>query len=429
MFDKKTEYSLVLAGGGARGAYEIGAWKALKELKIEVNAVAGTSVGALNAAIIAQDEYELGIKLWTEMTLERIIRVPEGMLKNGKLKFSFKAFNRISDLNLDIRNLGLDTAPLYRMLKETIREDDIRKSGRDLGIVTVEVNSLSSKEIFLDAMEPGTLPDYLLASASIPAVFKNAEINGKKYADGGIWDNIPHRMMKHRGYKKIIVVDISGLGVNRRPDIAGTDTIYIKNSMDLGGILDFDPNSAERNINIGYLDTLKVFDKVKGINYFFKPDRHLEENLTRKLFDMENVQKYSHLLDYETKKISEKNIEILIRNTLPPEQKFHKDLIYCLIDAAAASLDIERNRLYTFKELIETIKAKYAEIKQSVSKPTDGESESFFTKIGNAISLFITEREKEKFTPYEYALVLNNFKTPGNLFPEYIPAEIFLSLI
>ena len=51
-------YGLVLGGGGARGSYEIGVWKALKELGIPIIGVAGTSVGALNGAIIVQNEYE-----------------------------------------------------------------------------------------------------------------------------------------------------------------------------------------------------------------------------------------------------------------------------------------------------------------------------------------------------------------------------------
>ena len=62
MFGKKPGYSLVFAGGGARGAYEIGAWKAIKEKNIKIDAVGGTSVGALNAAVVALDEYDFGVK-------------------------------------------------------------------------------------------------------------------------------------------------------------------------------------------------------------------------------------------------------------------------------------------------------------------------------------------------------------------------------
>ena len=52
VLDLTKEYGLVLDGGGARGAYQIGAWKALREAGVKIEAVAGTSVGALNGALI-----------------------------------------------------------------------------------------------------------------------------------------------------------------------------------------------------------------------------------------------------------------------------------------------------------------------------------------------------------------------------------------
>ena len=60
----ETEFTLILAGGGAKGAYQIGVWKALKELKIKINAVIGNSVGALNGAFIAQNDIDKAIRLW-----------------------------------------------------------------------------------------------------------------------------------------------------------------------------------------------------------------------------------------------------------------------------------------------------------------------------------------------------------------------------
>lgn len=59
VIDISKEYGLVLEGGGAKGAYQIGAWKALKEAGVKINAVAGTSVGALNGALICMDELEM----------------------------------------------------------------------------------------------------------------------------------------------------------------------------------------------------------------------------------------------------------------------------------------------------------------------------------------------------------------------------------
>jgi len=57
-----TSVALVLSGGGARGAYQIGVWKALRELNIDIVAVYGTSVGAINGALIAYGDYDFAEK-------------------------------------------------------------------------------------------------------------------------------------------------------------------------------------------------------------------------------------------------------------------------------------------------------------------------------------------------------------------------------
>ena len=62
VIDLEKEYGLVLEGGGAKGAYQIGAWRALKEAGVKIKGVAGTSVGALNGALICMDDYENAAK-------------------------------------------------------------------------------------------------------------------------------------------------------------------------------------------------------------------------------------------------------------------------------------------------------------------------------------------------------------------------------
>ena len=65
-------YALVLSGGGTRGVYQIGVWKALRELKIEYDLIIGSSIGALNAALMAQGDWEEAHRLWMNITLEMI---------------------------------------------------------------------------------------------------------------------------------------------------------------------------------------------------------------------------------------------------------------------------------------------------------------------------------------------------------------------
>lgn len=58
VLDLSKEYGLVLEGGGAKGAYQIGAWKALREAGVKIRGVAGTSVGALNGALICMGDMD-----------------------------------------------------------------------------------------------------------------------------------------------------------------------------------------------------------------------------------------------------------------------------------------------------------------------------------------------------------------------------------
>ena len=71
--DINIEYGLVLEGGGAKGAYQIGAWKALKEAGIHIKGIAGTSVGALNGALIAMDDFEKAEKIYNGKRNRQII--------------------------------------------------------------------------------------------------------------------------------------------------------------------------------------------------------------------------------------------------------------------------------------------------------------------------------------------------------------------
>lgn len=87
--------------------------------------------------------------------------------------------------------------------------------------------------------------------------------------------------MKARGYHHFIVVDISGVGINRRPDITGTGIVCGKNSIDMGGLLDFTPHFIKNFTSLGYLDTKKVLGDFRGLKYCFIPDDALCLRLNR----------------------------------------------------------------------------------------------------------------------------------------------------
>ena len=70
------DYGLVFAGGGVRGAYHIGVWRAIEELGIKISSVCGASIGAVNAAMLCMGAYEDALRLWEEISLYDIVALP-----------------------------------------------------------------------------------------------------------------------------------------------------------------------------------------------------------------------------------------------------------------------------------------------------------------------------------------------------------------
>ena len=188
----KIEYTLVLAGGGAKGAYQIGVWKALKELKIKINAVIGNSVGALNGALIIQNDLDKAFNLWKNITLDKIIKIPKELIKDGTFHIDPKNIPKFKVLReIFFKVKGFNTTPLKNLIKSSINEEIVRKAKIDFGLIAYEIKGFRPLEIFLEDIPEGLLSDYLIASASIPFIFQKTEINGRQFIDGGVYDNIP----------------------------------------------------------------------------------------------------------------------------------------------------------------------------------------------------------------------------------------------
>lgn len=437
----KTGYALILAGGGAKGVYQIGVWKALKELKIKIDAVIGNSVGALNGALFIQNNFDKTLDLWKNMSLDKIIKIPKELIQNGSFHIDAKNIYKLKELReIFFKHKGLDTSPLKNIIKTSVNENKIRKSKIDFGLTAYDLNNLKPLEIFLDEMPEGSLIEYLIASASIPFVFQKTEIKGKYFIDGGIYDNIPFAMAKKRGYKNFIIVDMSGLGVNRRPDMSGTNSIYIKNSIDMGHILDFSQKFLKEFMNTGYLDTLKIFGKVNGINYFYKKDEKILDKLEGLIFNEEIFKKYCNYLKKSRIKTNEQNIKNEIREILPENYKYYKNIITSLSECAAISLNINRNKLYTYKEFLNSIWDKYNLIEDHINSTNTKKSKNFFENLSQQLkNINFSVKNLSKTSSYEYDKIFeiifgkdrtsSHIKSLANFFPYLLPAKIFFVLL
>lgn len=241
-------YGLVLGGGGAKGSYEIGVWKALRELEIPLIAVAGTSVGALNGAMVVQNDYDKAYRLWTNISVEAVISMNKAITElDGKEKT--EEIKKL--IKSAVNSGGLDVTPLRKLLAAAVDEDKIRKSNMEFGFVSFSLTDLKPMIVFKEDIPEGMMIDYLLASASFPA-FKPMEIDGKKFIDGAVYDNIPISLMLEKGIYNVISVDVSGIGIVKKVKEKHLNLIQIKNSENLGPILGFSVEGAKRNIEIGY---------------------------------------------------------------------------------------------------------------------------------------------------------------------------------
>jgi NTE family protein len=248
-------------------------------------------------------------------------------------------------------------------------------------------------------MEEGTVLDYLMASAAFPGL-EQTVIGGKSFIDGGIVDNMPYNMALARGYRNIILVDISGMGINRKPDITGTKTVYIKNSVNMGWVFDFSRPFLERFRTLGYLDTMKAFGRLKGERYFIRPDHRSERIFRRYIKGPEAARILDYYLPEEDHSLPP---EVKIRKLLPESMRQNRDLLYCLADCAASSFQLDRFREYSLPELARAVRDKRKEEDEKIRSLKESMTPSRMPNLARNLELLfkeVRERDGEQDSPY-----------------------------
>ena len=169
--DRNKTYGLALEGGGAKGAYQIGAWKALREAGIRFSAVSGTSVGALNGAMIVMDDLEKAENVWNNIHFSQVMDVDDEEMRRlmnrdfplSELKSTLRS---VADI---VRNRGFDVTPLRKWVAEVVDADKVCHSGTDFFIVTYSLTDHQELELKASDLDKDELCDMLLASAYLPA--------------------------------------------------------------------------------------------------------------------------------------------------------------------------------------------------------------------------------------------------------------------
>ena len=249
--------ALVLAGGGARGSYQVGVWRALTELGWNPQIITGTSVGSLNGAMFALDLYETARDMWTSIRSQDVMELPEET-------------RNLTELHQFLRDVvragGMDDTPLEEIVERVLDEDALRASPIRFGLVTVEKRGLKPRELPLEEIPKGKVKDYLLASAACFPALRAKQIDGVQFLDGGYRDNMPTGLAQKMGAEELVCVDLEGVGITL-PNRTGLPTTMVRSYWELGDILHFDPDTARRNIELGYYDTLRAFGRLRGCAY------------------------------------------------------------------------------------------------------------------------------------------------------------------
>ena len=261
---------LILAGGGAKGAYQIGAWKAFIELGIEFDLVCGTSIGAFNGAFYAQKQFDEAYDLWNNMKMEELFDADDSVIKAFEEMMTNRNFSSglafFKDFYGYVREKkGLDISPLRDKVDIFLDEDLLRASDIIYGLVTVNLDKFKPLRIFADEIPEGELKYYLLGSAMVPGFAREAS-HPIKFMDGGVYDNLPIKMALERNCDDIVAVCLSHV---RKRKFNGATITYIEPSGNLGNFLHIDPKQIKTNIRMGYLDTLKVLGNIGGNKYYF----------------------------------------------------------------------------------------------------------------------------------------------------------------
>ncbi|HBB71040.1 MAG TPA: hypothetical protein DCZ71_00335 [Ruminococcus sp.] len=273
------DIGLALGGGGAKGAYQIGVYKALAELGAAgcISALSGTSVGALNAVLLeckgtAAEEVWLGLKPGDLMhiTPGQVQLLLAGGAANAAavtlllgLPFSQGAISRLIDEHIDF---GKIVRPVYVTCLRSKRQmlaPPVRKA----------------EYFLLNQVYPWYEPDQqkqmILASSALPLVYfglSGAKIRGfsDSFYDGGYTDsgdNLPVKPLYDSGIRKVIAVPLSNEpDLTSQEQFCDAEIVNIIPSEDLGGqvlgMLYLDHDKAEHDIQLGYDDTMRLRERI-----------------------------------------------------------------------------------------------------------------------------------------------------------------------
>ena len=222
-----------------------------------------------DAALVAQGDLDGAVALWSNITVNQIMDVEDEDDFAIERMVSRKR-DVIPFLMENARHLRMDITPLENLVREHLDEARIRAGGMRLGVMTFRAPQMQGVPVLLEALAPGSLGDWVIASASCFPIFPARHIGGHRYIDGGYYDNLPIDMALADGADEVVAVEL-------HPEITHPEyarmpwLTTVKPRRNLGGFLEFNPQLLRRSRLLGYYDTLKRWRRLDGWLYTFRP--------------------------------------------------------------------------------------------------------------------------------------------------------------
>ncbi|MDP3837521.1 MAG: patatin-like phospholipase family protein [Methylococcales bacterium] len=300
---------LVLSGGGAKGAYQVGVLRYIAESGMNIDAIAGASIGALNGAVIASasninEASEHLNKLWQTLANESPLKIDGLAVASYLGYFCIMGSRRLSPvlavassvLTQNRLNTGLlDNSPVKRLIEEYTSPEKLSNGlplyvsifeSRDsletvietaMGILGIK-DTNPSEFRHVQSFPAEQQRDVVLASASLPLLFAAQEIDGKRYADGGIggWQksqgNTPITpLITEANCSHVIVTHLTDGSLWNRYDFPDTTVLEVrpKNPITQEGmlkdVLNFKADKIHYWIEQGYEDASRCIGDVARV--------------------------------------------------------------------------------------------------------------------------------------------------------------------
>ena len=278
VFEKKI--GLVLPGGGARAAYQVGVLKAISELIPDSNPfsiISGTSAGAINASLLAsrsqslKEAVEVLSGVWCNFKTNKVYRTETTVM----LKSIFQWLLTVSSGGVLAKNPKslLDNSPLRQLLEDTINlegiKNNIDKGNLDAFAITAasysskkSVTFFQSEEDDIDwerflrvGVKTDILIDHLMASIALPLIFPAVKINNEYFGDGAMRQATPLSPAIRLGAEKLLIINTD----SKSPNNQLTDNQIYPSIGEVGGYM------LDALFTGGLLSDLERLDRINQI--------------------------------------------------------------------------------------------------------------------------------------------------------------------